>query len=177
MVLAGQRALSPRCQLRLAWPCGPGRRGAAVKLTRRVALTAGATATLLGMLAALPGPASASLAPSLSCAGAPTGGTVQGGLCVLASGQTTTPNAYSVTIALVGSRGQGPTTWSLAAGSLPPGLTMPTAQPGTTTVITGNPTQPGTFNFTIKGRAPSGPVVTPATRAYQITITAQGPPD
>src|SRR5690349_10533343 len=129
------------------------------------------------MLAALPGPASASLAPSLSCAGAPTGGTVQGGLCVLASGQTTAPNAYSVTIALVGSRGQGPTTWSLAAGSLPPGLTMPTAQPGTTTMITGNPTQTGTFNFTIKGQAPSGPVVTPATRSYQITITTQGPPD
>jgi hypothetical protein len=129
------------------------------------------------MLVAVPGPASASLAPSLSCAGAPTGGTVQGGLCVLASGQTTAPNGYSVTIALVGSRGQGPTTWSLVAGSLPPGLTMPTAQPGTTTVITGNPTQTGTFNFTIKGRAPSGPVVTPATRAYQITITTQGPPD
>jgi large repetitive protein len=148
-----------------------------VKLTRRAALTAGAAAAMLGMLAAVPGPASASLAPSLSCAGAPTGGTVQGGLCVLASGQTTAPNGYSVTIALVGSRGQGPTTWSLVAGSLPPGLTMPTAQPGTTTVITGNPTQTGTFNFTIKGRAPSGPVVTPATRAYQITITAQGPPD
>jgi hypothetical protein len=148
-----------------------------MKLTRRVALTAGAAAATLGMLAAVPAPASASLAPSLSCAGAPTGGTVQGGLCVLASGVTTPPNAYSVTIALVGSRGQGPTTWSLAAGSLPPGLTMPTAQPGTTTVITGHPTQTGTFNFTIKGRAPSGPVVTPATRAYQITITAQGPPD
>jgi large repetitive protein len=148
-----------------------------VKLTRRAELTAGAAATMLGMLGAVPGPASASLAPSLSCAGAPTGGTVQGGLCVLAFGVTTPPNAYSVTIALVGSRGQGPTTWSLVAGSLPPGLTMPTAQPGTTTVITGNPTQTGTFNFTIKGRAPSGPVVTPATRAYQITITTQGPPD
>lgn len=148
-----------------------------MKLARRAALTAGAAATVLGMLAALPGPASASPAPSLSCAGAPTGGTVQGGLCVLASGQTTAPNGYSVTIALVGSRGQGPTTWSLVAGSLPPGLTMPTAQPGTTTVITGNPTRTGTFNFTIKGRAPSGPVVTPATRAYQITITTQGPPD
>ena len=81
-----------------------------MNLTRRVALTAGAAAATLGMLAAVPAPASASLAPSLSCAGAPTGGTVQGGLCVLASGQTTAPNAYSVTIALVGSRGQGPTT-------------------------------------------------------------------
>jgi large repetitive protein len=148
-----------------------------VRQRTKAALTAGVAATLLGMLAAVPAPASASLAPSLSCAGAPTGGTVQGGLCVLASGQTTAPNAYSVTIALVGSRGHGPTTWILVAGSLPPGLTMATAEPGTTTVITGNPTQTGTFNFTIKGRAPSGPVVTPATRAYQITITTQGPPD
>jgi hypothetical protein len=94
---------------------------------------------------------------------------------VLPSGVTTPPNAYSVTIALVGSGGHGPTTWSIVAGSLPPGLTMPTAQPGTTTVITGNPTQTGTFNFTIKGRG--SPVVTPATRAYRITITTQGPPD
>jgi large repetitive protein len=54
---------------------------------------------------------------------------------------------------------------------------MPTTRPGTTTNITGNPTQTGTFNFTIKGQAPSGPVVTPATRSYQITITTQGPPD
>ena len=146
-----------------------------MRTTTRAALTAAAAATLLGMLAAVPAPASARPAPSLSCAGAPTGGTVQGGLCVLPFGVTTPPNAYSVTIAIVGTGGHGATTWSLVAGSLPPGLTMPTAQPGTTTVITGNPTQTGTFNFTVKGRG--GPVVTPATRAYQITITTQGPPD
>ena len=150
-----------------------------MRLTRRAAVTAGAAATMLGMLSAvvLPAPASASLRPSLSCAGAPTNGTVEGTLCVLAFGQTTKPNEYNVTIALLGSRSSGPTTWSVVAGSLPPGLTIHTPQPGTTTMITGNPTQTGTFNFTIRGQAPSGPVVTPATRAYQITITTQGPPD
>jgi len=133
---------------------------------------------MLGTLAVVvPAPASASLAPSLSCAGAPTGGTVEGSLCVLAFGQTTAPNEYNVTIALVGSRSSGPTTWSVVAGSLPPGLSLPATRPGTTTMIVGNPTQTGTFNFTITGRAPSGPVVTPATRSYQITITTQGPPD
>jgi hypothetical protein len=100
---------------------------------------------------------------------------VEGSVCVLASGQTTSPNEYNVTIALLGSRGSGPTTWSVVAGSLPPGLTMPTARPGTTTNIVGNPTQTGTFDFTIQGRG--SPVVTPATRPYQITITTQGPPD
>jgi len=135
---------------------------------------------LAGTLAAVvvpAAPALASLRPSLGCEGAPTNGTVEGSVCVLAFGQTTKPNEYNVTIALLGSRGSGPTTWSVVAGSLPPGLTIHTPQPGTTTQITGNPTQTGTFNFTIRGQAPSGPVVTPATRSYQITITTQGPPD
>ena len=146
-----------------------------MRLTRRAALTAGAAATMLGTLSAVvaPTPASASLAPSLSCAGAPTNGTAQDSLCVLASGQTTKPNEYNVTIAIV--RTGGPTTWSVVAGSLPPGLTLLSPRPGTTTMITGNPTQTGTFNFTIRGQG--SPVVTPATRSYQITITTQGPPD
>ena len=94
-----------------------------MRLTRRAAVAAGAAATMLGTLSAVvvPAPASASFTPSLSCAGAPTGGTVEGSVCVLAFGQTTPPNEYNLTIALVGSRGSGPTTWSVVAGSLPPG--------------------------------------------------------
>jgi hypothetical protein len=41
------------------------------------------------------------------------------------------------------------------------------------TVITGNPTQTGTFNFTVK--ATDGGLT--STLAYQITVTVQGPPD
>ena len=63
-------------------------------------------------------------------------------------------------------------TFALTAGSLPPGLTMP-AQSGSGTVITGNPTQAGTFNFTVK--ATDGGLT--STLAYQITVTVQGPPD
>jgi len=47
------------------------------------------------------------------------------------------------------------------------------AQGGSGTVITGNPAQAGTFNFTIK--ATDGSLT--STLAYQITITVQGPPD
>ena len=63
-------------------------------------------------------------------------------------------------------------TFAVTAGSLPAGLTMP-AQGGSGTVITGNPTQAGTFNFTIK--ATDGGLT--STLAYQITVTVQGPPD
>ena len=63
-------------------------------------------------------------------------------------------------------------TFALTAGSLPPGLTM-SAQSGSGTVITGNPTKAGTFNFTIK--ATDGGLT--STLAYQITVTVQGPPD
>jgi large repetitive protein len=94
-------------------------------------------------------------------------------VCVLPPGQTTAPNSYSATIAVGKSGAVGATvTFALTAGSLPPGLTMP-AQGGSGTVITGNPTKAGAFNFTVTatdgGRT--------ATRAYQITITVQGPPD
>ena len=109
----------------------------------------------------------------LLCTAAANGGTLHGSVCVLPPGQTTAPNNYSATIAVSKAGAAGPTvTFALTAGSLPPGLTMP-AQSGSGTVITGNPTQAGTFNFTIK--ATDGGLT--STLAYQITITVQGPPD
>src|SRR5690348_6653984 len=87
--------------------------------------------------------------------------------------QTTAPNNYSATIAAtkVGLTGFA-VTFTLTAGSLPPGLSMST-QSATTAVITGNPTQTGTFNFTIKAAVGSNT----STMTYQITVTVQGPPD
>jgi len=109
----------------------------------------------------------------LLCSAAANSGTLEGGVCVLPFGVTTAPNSYSATIAVSKAGAAGPTvTFALTAGSLPPGLTMP-AQSGSSTVISGNPTQTGTFNFTVK--ATDGNLT--ATLAYQITITAQGPPD
>jgi hypothetical protein len=132
-------------------------------------------AALTGLAA---GPASANAAyppPSihLLCSAAANDGTVEGAVCVLPFGVTTAPNAYSATIAVGKAGAAGATvTFALTAGSLPPGLSL-AAPAGSGTVITGNPTKAGTFNFTIK--ATDGGLT--STMAYQITVTVQGPPD
>jgi hypothetical protein len=131
-------------------------------------------ATLVGLAA---GPASAKPYPPpsihLLCSAAANDGTMEGTVCVLPFGVTTAPNAYSATIAVGKAGTAGATvTFALTAGSLPPGLSMP-AQSGSGTVITGNPTKAGTYNFTVK--ATDGGLT--STLAYQITVTVQGPPD
>jgi large repetitive protein len=150
-----------------------------MRRTLKAALTLAATVSTVAAVAAVAtaGPASAKPYPPpsihLLCSAAANGGTPEGGVCVLPSGQTTAPNNYSATIAVSKAGAAGPTvTFALTAGSLPPGLTMP-AQSGSGTVITGNPAQTGTFNFTVK--ATDGNLT--STLAYQITITVQGPPD
>jgi hypothetical protein len=131
-------------------------------------------ATLVGLAA---GPASAKPYPPpsihLLCSAAANDAAMEGTVCVLPPGVTTAPNAYSATIALGKAGSAGATaTFALTAGSLPPGLSMP-AQSGSGTVITGNPTKAGTFNFTVK--ATDGGLT--STLAYQITVTVQGAPD
>jgi hypothetical protein len=149
-----------------------------MRRTTKAALTLAATiSTVAALAAATAGSASATTYPPpsihLLCSAAANDGTLEGGVCVLPSGQTTAPDNYSATIAVSKAGAVGPTvTFALTAGSLPPGLTMP-AQGGSGTVITGNPTQTGTFNFTVK--ATDGGKT--STLAYQITITTQGPPD
>jgi hypothetical protein len=54
-------------------------------------------------------------------------------------------------------------TFSLTSGALPPGLTLESFGP-----ITGFPTTPGAYAFTISGRAPSGDT---ASRDYEIVVT------
>lgn len=133
------------------------------------------TAASLSALAASPASAKPYPPPSihLLCTAAANGGALHGSVCALPPGVTTAPNNYSATIVVSKAGAAGPTvTFALTAGSLPPGLTMP-AQSGSGTVITGNPTQAGTFNFTVK--ATDGGLT--STLAYQITVTVQGPPD
>ena len=146
----------------------------------KLTLTLAATVTMLAALAGAAvaaGPALAKTYPPpsihLPCSAAANNGTLEGTVCALPSGMTTPPNAYSATIAVSKAGAAGPTvTFALTAGSLPPGLTMPT-QGTSGTVITGNPTQAGTFSFTVK--ATDGNLT--ATQAYRITITVQGAPD
>jgi Putative Ig domain len=67
---------------------------------------------------------------------------------------------YSATLAAVG--GTAPYTWSLASGSLPPGLSISSS--GT---ITGTPTTAGTFTFTIKA---TDSVAATATQSFSLTV-------
>jgi hypothetical protein len=62
-----------------------------------------------------------------------------------------TPNRGTTTVAYDGttyaaSGGQTPRSWSIAEGTLPPGLSINTG----TGAITGTPTTPGTYNFTVR---------------------------
>jgi large repetitive protein len=140
-------------------------------------LTLAATVTMAAALAEVAvGPASATYRPPSIrqvCSAAANGGTQEDSACVLPPGVTTAPNSYSAAIAVTKTGLAGATvTFALTAGGLPPGLTMP-AGSGSGTVITGNPTKAGTFNFTVK--ATDGSLT--STLAYQITVTVQGPPD
>jgi len=145
-----------------------------VKRITKAALTLAAAVTTVAAMAVAAGPASASYPHSvrLQCTAAPVNGALHGSVCALASGQTTAPDNYSATIAATRVNLTFPVTFTLTAGSLPPGLTMST-QSATSVVITGNPTKTGTYNFTIKAAIGSNT----STIAYQITVTVQGPPD
>ena len=145
-----------------------------MKRITKAALTLAAAVTTVAAMAVAAGPASASYPHSvrLQCTAAPVNGALHGSVCALASGQTTAPDNYSATIAATRVNLTFPVTFTLTAGSLPPGLTMST-QSATSVVITGNPTKTGTYNFTIKAAIGSNT----STIAYQITVTVQGPPD
>jgi subtilisin family serine protease len=69
--------------------------------------------------------------------------------------------SYSATISTTG--GVAPYAWSVASGSLPPGLRLD----GPTGAILGTPTTLGTFNFTVRV---SDANATPATKELSITI-------
>jgi len=125
-----------------------------VRRTTRATITLAAMVSMAAAALAAASPASAKPYPPpsihLLCSAAANSGTLEGGVCVLPFGVTTAPNSYSATIAVSKVGAAGPTvTFALTAGRLPPGLTMP-AQSGSSTVISGNPTQTGTFNFTVK---------------------------
>jgi hypothetical protein len=143
------------------------------KAALTLATMAGMGATLVG---AASGSASAAYPPPsihLLCTAA-NGEALHGTICALPPGMTTAPNNYSATVAVSKAGAAGATvTFALTAGGLPPGLRMPAQSTGSGTVITGNPTQAGVFNFTVK--ASDGGLT--STLTYQITVTVKGLPD
>lgn len=74
--------------------------------------------------------------------------------------------AYSTTLATSG--GTPPATWSITVGALPGGLLLNAA----TGQISGTPTTPGTFNFTVQA-TDSGIPAQNASKGLSITINAQ----
>jgi large repetitive protein len=75
-------------------------------------------------------------------------------------------SAYSQTFAVTG--GIAPYTWSISAGTLPPGLAL-----GAAGVLSGTPTQVGTFNFTVRVADASG---SSTTKAFSLTVTVPAAP-
>ena len=73
---------------------------------------------------------------------------VPGPLVIVTTGDLTrgTVNAVYVPVTLQRLGGAAPYTWALASGSLPPGLSLNT----TSGLISGTPTQFGTFSFTVR---------------------------
>jgi len=70
--------------------------------------------------------------------------------------------AYSATLQATG--GSPPYTWSIASGSLPPGLSLSTAG-----VLSGTPTTQGSFTFTVRATGTNGLA---STRTYTLSIQA-----
>jgi hypothetical protein len=75
---------------------------------------------------------------------------------------------YSQTITVTG--GTPPYTWSIADGSLPPGLSLGTD----TGTVSGTPTTVGTSDFTVEVTDSTTPVPQTATAELTITIAAAG---
>src|SRR5205085_10867403 len=73
----------------------------------------------------------------------------------------TTGTAYSLTLTAAG--GSGSYTWTVASGSLTPGLSL-----SSNGVLSGTPTTAGSYSFTLKVTDSSGASVS---QAFQITIT------
>ena len=128
---------------------------------------------LLGLAAASPALAKTKPPPApiqLLCSASANGGTLVNGVCLLPAGVAGGANTYYGIIAV--SNPNAGDTFTVISGTVPPGLTV-LPQYGSGTIVTGTPTQAGTFVFTVQATSPQGAT---ATLAYSITITAQ-PPD
>jgi hypothetical protein len=97
-----------------------------------------------------------------------TGLSCTSGVCTLGFvGDQLVKNFYFANLTVLGQTAP-PFTWSLAGGTLPPGLTMfPNGQ------LYGTPTATGTFTFTVKVTDVNGQA---ATQAFSLTISSQPPP-
>ncbi|HYT39580.1 MAG TPA: Ig-like domain repeat protein, partial [Acidimicrobiia bacterium] len=80
----------------------------------------------------------------------------------------TVNSPYSATLAATG--GKSPSTWALATGTLPPGLTLSSAG-----VVSGTPTAPVTSTFTVRVTDSTTPTAQTANGAFTITVATSSP--
>jgi hypothetical protein len=103
----------------------------------------------------------------LVCSRDTNGGTLVNGVCVLP--RANVGQNYEGFILTSNNSGG---TFSIIAGSLPPGLSMPASYGASGTIVAGNPTQQGRFNFTVKGTDQEGQTMQ---QAYRIKVGAPLP--
>jgi hypothetical protein len=101
----------------------------------------------------------------LVCSPGDNGGTLVNGVCVLPDAS----QGQSYEGFIVTSHNSGGT-FTIASGSIPPGMTMPRQYGASGTIVAGTPTQQGIFTFTVKATDQQGQ---PLQQTYRITV---GPP-
>ena len=120
--------------------------------------------TLLAGLAAA-SPALAVTGDAQLCSPGSNGGTLVNGVCVLPAlnvGQ----NAEEFLL----NTGGSVDIWTIVSGSIPPGMQMPSVFGAAGTIISGTPTQQGTFVFTVDNVPFNNPSAPPSQGTYSITV-------
>jgi hypothetical protein len=133
-------------------------------MSGRIGVTLAVGSLLLAM--AMSDPALAQTTKDrLVCSRSTNGGHRVNGVCVLPGATVGEPyEGFILTSANSGG------TFSIAAGSLPPGLSMPSSYGASGTIVAGTPTTQGTFTFTVRGTDQQGQRLR---QAYSIAV---GPP-
>jgi hypothetical protein len=138
-------------------------------MRKMMAAIAVAGPLLLGISAA--SPALAQAAPlTLLCSPSTNGGTLVNGVCVLPSATAGQPYEGF----LLTSNG-AVDTFTITAGSLPPGLSMPATYGADGTIVGGTPTTPGTFTFTVHAVPFGNPSAPGANETYSIKVSPSPP--
>ncbi len=131
----------------------------------RKAMAAVAVAgTLLAVFAAA-GPALALQGDTQLCSPSSNGGTMVNGVCVLPALNVGLPAEEFLL-----NSGGGVDVWTIVAGSIPPGMQMPSVYGAGATIIGGTPTQQGTFTFTVDNVPFNNPSAPPSQGTYSITV-------
>jgi hypothetical protein len=135
-------------------------------MRKTMAAIAAAGALLLGIAAAATPALAQPLPIGLQCSPSTNGGTLVNGVCVL--GDATAGQPYEGF--LLTSNG-AVDTFTITAGGLPPGLSMPATYGAAGTIVGGTPTTAGTFTWSVHVVPFAHPAGPAANGTYRITVT------